>query len=173
MDKTTLRTQIINALLGRQEKYILLLMCEYSTDGVVNVSENQLAYIANYHVKRVNRAVSALVVRGVLELISERGWDGHTALPSTYRIHIENARQMPPFARSAVRPGKSTKKDLIARTGAVCAYCRKPGDSKNGPDGLPWTIDRLIPRARGGRYEEGNMTLACHSCNRRKGQKAA
>lgn len=45
-----------------------------------------------------------------------------------------------------------------------CEYCHLPGEMV--PHGL-W-IDHIIPRAKGGGYEYGNLCVSCVSCNQAK-----
>ena len=43
----------------------------------------------------------------------------------------------------------------------ACAYC--------GAASVPFDIDHVIPRSRGGGDEPGNLVVACQPCNRSKG----
>jgi len=52
-----------------------------------------------------------------------------------------------------------------------CQYCGGEGDEHTGPDGRPWHIDHIIPVTRGGPSVRENLTLACHTCNLRKGDR--
>ncbi len=45
-----------------------------------------------------------------------------------------------------------------------CRYCGRPLTSE-------YEVDHLTPISRGGTNSDGNMTLACLSCNREKGSK--
>jgi 5-methylcytosine-specific restriction endonuclease McrA len=45
-----------------------------------------------------------------------------------------------------------------------CEYCLSPAEQT----GIPMTIDHVIPRAKGGVSNEGNLCLACSRCNGRK-----
>lgn len=49
--------------------------------------------------------------------------------------------------------------------GRQCAYCRDQVERL--------AIEHIIPKARGGSDDLTNLTLACHSCNSRKGTKTA
>lgn len=55
--------------------------------------------------------------------------------------------------------------DLIAYWGEACVYC--------GADDVSLHIEHVIPKARGGRDTITNLTLACASCNAKKGTKTA
>src|SRR5437763_16404010 len=46
-----------------------------------------------------------------------------------------------------------------------CTYCQAQG--------VPLEIEHIVPRSRGGSTRVGNLTLACHACNQRKGQQTA
>ncbi|MBA1156913.1 DUF1376 domain-containing protein [Microvirga mediterraneensis] len=52
---------------------------------------------------------------------------------------------------------------ILQRDGPVCRYC---GDIEG-----PFDIDHIHPRARGGKNEPSNLTVACCSCNRSKGSR--
>jgi hypothetical protein len=49
--------------------------------------------------------------------------------------------------------------------GHRCGYCRTPESIA----GFRLSIEHIIPEAKGGRTVEGNLCLACHSCNEFKG----
>lgn len=53
----------------------------------------------------------------------------------------------------------------------TCQYCECEGDSKHGPDGRAWHLDRWDPGAHGGAYEPDNVVLSCATCNIRKRDK--
>ena len=52
---------------------------------------------------------------------------------------------------------------IIERDGSVCVWCGRE----------PWrrdlTADHLMPRSRGGRTSPENLTVACRTCNKRRG----
>jgi len=55
-------------------------------------------------------------------------------------------------------------RDLVMRRdGRLCAYC----GCKDGP----FHLDHIIPWARGGTHDAGNLTVACRTCNQSKGDK--
>lgn len=47
----------------------------------------------------------------------------------------------------------------------TCPYCEKAGRLDIGPDGAPWSLDRILPGARGGKYVAENVALSCMRCN--------
>jgi 5-methylcytosine-specific restriction endonuclease McrA len=49
--------------------------------------------------------------------------------------------------------------------GGCCRYCSTPFDGNE-------ELDHLTPVARGGTNDIGNLTYACHACNRAKGSKS-
>ena len=55
---------------------------------------------------------------------------------------------------------------FLATRHQQCFYCR-------APLGLDFSIDHMIPTARGGRHAAANLCLCCRSCNTRKGQLTA
>ena len=44
-----------------------------------------------------------------------------------------------------------------------CAYC--------GAENVPLEVDHIVPRSRGGSDRVSNLTLVCHTCNQRKGNR--
>jgi len=50
---------------------------------------------------------------------------------------------------------------LLEKWGRKCAYC----EAKN----IPLQIDHIVPRSSGGSNRIDNLTLACNSCNQKKG----
>ena len=48
----------------------------------------------------------------------------------------------------------------------ACAYC-----GMLHHDIFTFTVDRVIPGKQGGKYERGNMVLACSTCNSAKGDR--
>ena len=55
------------------------------------------------------------------------------------------------------------KQEVYERDGAVCRYC--------GDECGPFEVDHIHPVSRGGVCELKNLTVACKSCNRSKGNK--
>ncbi len=54
---------------------------------------------------------------------------------------------------------------ILARDGYRCTYCGA------GTEDVELQVDHIIPRARGGDTEPGNLTTACGPCNRGKGDR--
>ena len=65
-----------------------------------------------------------------------------------------------------------TPRALADRDGAVCWLCGNDVDP-TAPRGSGWagSVDHVVPRARGGGSEPGNLRLAHRSCNSRRGSR--
>jgi len=61
--------------------------------------------------------------------------------------------------------GYDVREYLLAKWGHKCAYC--------GKTDVPLEIDHIIPKSRGGSNRVSNLTIACHECNQRKGNRTA
>lgn len=61
--------------------------------------------------------------------------------------------------------GYEVREYLLEKWGRTCAYC--------GARNVPLEIEHLTPRSRGGSDRVSNLTLACHTCNQRKGNQTA
>lgn len=61
--------------------------------------------------------------------------------------------------------GYEVREYLLEKWGRKCAYC--------GIQNVPLEIEHIIPKSRGGSNRVSNLTLACHSCNQKKGAKTA
>ena len=61
--------------------------------------------------------------------------------------------------------GYNVRNYLLEKWKRKCAYC--------GKKGIPLEIEHIIPKSRGGSDRVSNLTLSCHECNRRKGNKTA
>ena len=57
--------------------------------------------------------------------------------------------------------GYEVREYLLLQWGHKCAYCGEKGAE----------IDHIKPKARGGSDRISNLTLACHECNQKKGDK--
>ena len=51
--------------------------------------------------------------------------------------------------------------------GWLCVYCFVQLDAPTA------TVDHIVPLSRGGTNDIGNLTVACRSCNSRKGTRSA
>jgi len=61
--------------------------------------------------------------------------------------------------------GYEVRQYLLEKWKRTCAYC--------GKTGISLEIEHLTPRSRGGSDRVSNLTLACHECNQKKGNKTA
>lgn len=69
-----------------------------------------------------------------------------------------------------IEPGQRWR--IYARDGYTCQLCRKLIDRKATPEsGLDFTIDHIIPLARGGAHAPYNWQTAHRDCNSRKGDR--
>ncbi len=59
--------------------------------------------------------------------------------------------------------GYEAREYLLEKWGRTCAYC--------GAKDVPLEIDHIHPRSKGGTDKISNLTLACHSCNQKKGNR--
>lgn len=57
--------------------------------------------------------------------------------------------------------GYTIREYLLERDGRKCAYC--------GKEKVPLEIEHIVPRSRGGSNRLSNLTLACRTCNEKKG----
>lgn len=56
-----------------------------------------------------------------------------------------------------------TRKNILRRDGHKCAYC--------GRSDLSFTVDHILPKARGGKDTWENLVTACLICNNKKGNR--
>ena len=61
--------------------------------------------------------------------------------------------------------GYEVREYLLEKWGRKCAYC--------GATNVPLEIEHIIPKSRGGSNRVSNLTIACHKCNLKKGNKTA
>lgn len=59
--------------------------------------------------------------------------------------------------------GYEVREYLLEKWGRRCAYC--------GKTDVPLEIEHILPRIKGGTDRVSNLTLACHSCNQKKGMR--
>lgn len=61
--------------------------------------------------------------------------------------------------------GYEVREYLLEKWGRKCAYCNATG--------TPLEIEHITPKSRGGSNRVSNLTVACHTCNQRKGSQTA
>ncbi len=61
---------------------------------------------------------------------------------------------------------RCTRKNILLRDRCQCQYCAVQCSQGSA------TIDHVIPRSKGGKTTWNNVVVACHSCNRKKGNRS-
>jgi len=61
--------------------------------------------------------------------------------------------------------GYEVREYLLEKWGRKCAYC--------GKRNVPLEVEHIIPKSRGGSDRVYNLTIACHECNQKKGNRTA
>jgi len=61
--------------------------------------------------------------------------------------------------------GYEVREYLLEKWKRKCAYC--------GKTNIPLEIEHIIPKTRGGTDRVSNLTISCHECNQKKGNKTA
>ncbi|NKQ36891.1 MAG: HNH endonuclease [Chloroflexi bacterium] len=62
---------------------------------------------------------------------------------------------------SASRISPAQRARIAETAGYKCGYCQ----TQELIIGMPLVIDHIIPKAKGGTSEDGNLWLACYRCN--------
>jgi len=98
-----------------------------------------------------------------------------TSFLSVGRVTVEvgrfdtQKRQNPDIAHLEYQQGELQgyflREYVLDKWQRKCAYC--------DAHGVPLEIEHIVPTSRGGSNRASNLTLACHACNRRKGQHTA
>ena len=63
------------------------------------------------------------------------------------------------MARSSI--SASLRRIIVSRANGCCEYCKSPADFSTEP----FSIEHILPRARGGGNEAENLACACSGCN--------
>ena len=79
----------------------------------------------------------------------------HERLVNQRRDQLRGSR----YARGYDNHWMQLSKQVLERDGYACAYC----------GGLATTVDHVLPKAKGGSDDPGNLVAACARCNSRKG----
>jgi 5-methylcytosine-specific restriction endonuclease McrA len=61
--------------------------------------------------------------------------------------------------------GYEVREYLLEKFGRTCVYC--------GKTDVPMEVEHIIPKSRGGSDRVSNLTISCHKCNQKKGNKTA
>ena len=97
-----------------------------------------------------------------------------TLLPITYkRVEVANfdahKMQHPEITGIAYQQGElqgyEVKEYLLDKWVRKCAYC--------GKTNVPLEVEHIVPKSRGGTDRVSNLTIACRTCNLKKGNKTA
>ncbi len=59
--------------------------------------------------------------------------------------------------------GYEVREYLLQKWGRKCAYC--------GAESVPFEVEHIQPKSKGGSDRVSNLTLACHDCNQKKGNR--
>jgi 5-methylcytosine-specific restriction endonuclease McrA len=78
---------------------------------------------------------------------------------------LENAELSGVEYQQGTLAGYEVREYILEKWSRRCAYC--------GATGVELQIEHIVPRARGGSDRVSNLTLACESCNTRKGTQTA
>lgn len=64
---------------------------------------------------------------------------------------------------------EETREFITARAGGRCEYCQM----HQSLQGATFHIEHVVPRAKGGTNDSGNLALACPSCNLHKAHRVS
>ncbi len=118
----------------------------------------------------VPRAIN-LVMAGKARIIEDSGRFLRT-VRSKYSVPSVIALQY--YVNVPRRNARWSRRGVLARDGYICVYCgAKIGEVQRGKvlHKQDFTIDHVIPRARGGKDGWTNTVCACYWCNHRKGSR--
>jgi 5-methylcytosine-specific restriction endonuclease McrA len=77
------------------------------------------------------------------------------------------AMQNPPDSGKEYQQGElagyEVREYLLEKWGRKCAYC--------GVENVPFEVEHIYPKSKGGSDRISNLTLACHACNQAKGNR--
>ena len=105
------------------------------------------------------RAVIMLTL-GKVEVIEEYTREIHSV---SFSIKLPAVVRLLRFARRPRTPVRFSRQNIYIRDNYRCQYCGRIFP----PTDLTW--DHVLPRARGGKTEWGNIVACCIECNKRKG----
>ncbi|VVB96880.1 CRISPR-associated endonuclease Cas9 [uncultured archaeon] len=61
--------------------------------------------------------------------------------------------------------GYEVREYLLEKYARTCVYC--------GKTNIPLEVEHIVPRSKGGSDKVSNLTISCHKCNQKKGNKTA
>lgn len=159
--------------LERAQKYVLLALTRLSIDGVVELPSGSFSieHLTGISRRAVGSTIKKLIKANILIVERAASRDRYYRFVAPiYRIDLTACEESRPYRHALKNPTK-TRRQLIEKHDATCAYCKRVGTGWADPDGESWQVDRVTPRAKGGGYEPENIVLACGMCNRRKNKK--
>jgi signal transduction histidine kinase len=161
---------LVGALIahGRPERYDLrVLREEYQTTRQTMERELQEAQRTMQAEMAVTRALLEAETEAARQELAQAS---AAALALQQELRVSQAILR---GESAAIPREYIPVDLrrfvMRRAGFQCQYCGDRGTPGHGPDGGPWHIDHVVAVDRGGPTRADNLTLACETCNLRKG----
>jgi 5-methylcytosine-specific restriction endonuclease McrA len=101
-----------------------------------------------------------MLTLGKVEVLEEYNREIHSV---SFAIKLPAVVRLLRFVKRPKTPVKFSRQNIYIRDNYKCQYC----GSKLPPTELTW--DHILPRARGGKTEWGNIVTCCIDCNRRKG----
>lgn len=123
------------------------------------------------------RAAVDLMMRGVVE--SVEGVSARLRTPSRV-FEVPSILRLRYYVNVPQRGAIWSRRNVMKRDNYTCIYCgARPGNvAQHGRHkhelGKPdFTIDHIIPRARGGASNWVNTACACHGCNQKKRDRTA
>ena len=122
--------------------------------------ENVLVLNANFepiNICNMRRAICLVVLEKASLVLNGRG-KIHTINHLYPRPSVIRLQRMIHRPRPNV---KLNRKEIFRRDNFTCQYC--------GNRSRHLTIDHIIPRRLGGKYEWTNVVTACYTCNHQKG----
>jgi hypothetical protein len=158
--------QVWSLQLRPTEKLILLAWADFRVRNE-HPSQESLSLVTGLSSRQVRSVLKRMVADGYLIIESRNPNEVIKYIASRSRMSAAKPADIPNNLGASAR--KRIRKQLIKESGGRCFHCGHFGTDEADPTGEQWHIDRLLPRAAGGRYEEGNMVLSCSRCNRRKG----
>lgn len=106
------------------------------------------------------RRAIKLLFKGKAEILEDRGDLVHSPGHSMRRPSVIKLSSLVKMPRPVL---KLSRKAVLARDNYHCQYC--------GKNSVKMTVDHVVPRTLGGRFEWENLVCACHTCNARKGNR--
>jgi len=103
-----------------------------------------------------------MLTLGKVEVLEQYNREIHSV---SFSIRLPSVVRLLRFVKKPKTPVKFSRQNIYIRDNYKCQYCGR----ELPPDRLTW--DHVIPKARGGKTEWGNIVTCCMECNRRKGGK--